>query len=100
MLLSLLRIHGHSMQPTIYNGQKVLISSLPFLFSKPKINDIVAFKLDSKIFVKRIRSVSESANVVANDPVVAAPVQPPPEYRPPVVVRQNPYPDAERMTLL
>ncbi len=45
-------------------------------------------------------SVSESANVVANDPVVAAPVQPPPEYRAPVVVRQNPHPDAERMTLL
>ncbi len=67
MLLSLLRIHGHSMQPVISNGQKVLASSLPFLFSKPKINDIVVFKSESKIFVKRIRSVSEDKYFLEGD---------------------------------
>lgn len=44
------------MEPFIKNGQTVLASSIPYLFSKPKINDIVAFKEKNtgKIFIKRI----------------------------------------------
>ena len=67
MLLSLLRIHGHSMQPAISHGQKVLVSSLPYIFSKPKVNDIVALKFDNKIFVKRIHSVSEDKYYLLGD---------------------------------
>lgn len=55
MILGLFKISGHSMQPTFKNGQKVLASYLPYLFQKPKINDIVVFKYSGKVFIKRIQ---------------------------------------------
>lgn len=67
MLLSLLRIHGHSMQPSILEGQKVLASSFPYLFSKPKKNDIVVFKTGNKVFVKRISSISGDKYFLTGD---------------------------------
>ncbi len=67
MLLKLLRIHGHSMKPQILDGQKVLVSSLPYFFSKPKIDDIVASKLDNGIFVKRISSISNGKYFLRGD---------------------------------
>lgn len=67
MLLTLLRIHGHSMQPTIVDGQKVLASSIPYLFSKPKRDDIVAFEFENKIFVKRIHSILEDKYSLVGD---------------------------------
>lgn len=67
MLLKILRIHGHSMQPTIADGQKVLISNIPYLLLSPKINDIVAFKLGDKIFVKRIYSISKDKYLLEGD---------------------------------
>lgn len=56
LLLSRFIIFGHSMEPNILQWQTVLVSSIPYLFSNPKINDIVAFKEKNtgKIFVKRI----------------------------------------------
>lgn len=55
-LFSLFKVFGHSMEPTLLNGSKVLVSSLPFLIRDPGINDIIAFadKTSGKIFVKRI----------------------------------------------
>ncbi len=32
------------MEPTLLQGQNVLVSSMPFLFSKPKVGDIVVVK--------------------------------------------------------
>lgn len=46
------------MKPAILEDQKILVSSIPYFFSKPKKDDIVAFKLDSKTFVKRIQSTN------------------------------------------
>lgn len=40
------------MEPLILDGKKILMIS--YLFFKPKLNDIVAFKVDGKIFIKRI----------------------------------------------
>lgn len=65
LLLSRFIVFGHSMEPNILRGQTVLVSLIPYLFSKPKINDIVAFiphrngtgfkeKNTGKIFIKRI----------------------------------------------
>lgn len=55
-LFSLFKVFGHSMEPTLLNGSKVLVSSLPFLIRDPEINDIIAFvdKTSGKIFIKRI----------------------------------------------
>lgn len=50
------------MEPFIKNGQAVLVSSIPYFFSKPKIGDIVAFRKAEKVFIKRITKVDPSAD--------------------------------------
>ncbi len=42
------------MEPTIKNQQHVLISKIPYFFSEPSVKEIVAFKKNQKILVKRI----------------------------------------------
>lgn len=67
LLLSRFTISGHSMDPTILQGQTVLVSSIPFFFSKPKIGDIVAFKKPEKVFIKRIVKVDGEKYFVSGD---------------------------------
>lgn len=55
------------MEPIIFNGEHVLISSIPFLFSKPKVGNIIAFKKNKKIFVKRIAKISGEKYFVKGD---------------------------------
>lgn len=55
------------MEPTIKNGQEILVSSLPFLFSKPKVGDMVAFKDSGKWIVKRIKDVKGNQYLVVGD---------------------------------
>ena len=45
------------MEPKIKNGELVLVSNIFYLFKKPKIGDIVAFKEKDKIFIKRITKI-------------------------------------------
>lgn len=60
MIFGILRILGHSMMPYLTPEDRVLISSLPYLFSKPKIGDIVSFRESStgEILLKRIVKIS------------------------------------------
>ena len=44
LFFSRFTISGHSMEPTLWQGQTVLASSIPYLFSKPKIGDIVLIR--------------------------------------------------------
>jgi nickel-type superoxide dismutase maturation protease len=53
--LSVFKISGHSMEPTIRNGQFVLVNRLAYVFSSPQKGDIVAAKAEGKFFVKRIQ---------------------------------------------
>ena len=47
------------MEPTVKNGQVVLISSLPFLFNHPIVGDIVAFKnVNDEVLLKRISNIT------------------------------------------
>lgn len=55
------------MEPTLENGSGVLISSLPFLFLRPKIGDIVASKKESKIFIKRVAKIKNDQYFLAGD---------------------------------
>jgi phage repressor protein C with HTH and peptisase S24 domain len=58
LLLGKFKIVGHSMEPQIKDGQPVLISSLPYWFKTPRINDIVAFEDNNdKVLVKRISKI-------------------------------------------
>jgi len=69
LLLSRFTISGHSMEPSIKNGQTVLVSLIPYLFSKPKINNIVALgeRKSGKVFIKRIVKVDREKYFVSGD---------------------------------
>lgn len=55
LFLSKFKATGHSMEPLIKNGEKIIVSSIPYLFESPKINDIVVVRLkDDLILIKRI----------------------------------------------
>jgi signal peptidase I len=62
LLIKRFKISGHSMEPAIKQGSDILISSLPYLFSRPYIDDIIAFKnkLDNKIYIKRIVRINSA----------------------------------------
>jgi nickel-type superoxide dismutase maturation protease len=69
MLLTRFTISGHSMQPTLMESDSVLVSSVPYIFSKPKVRDIIAFK-DSKtkkVFIKRVTKVENDKYEVLGD---------------------------------
>jgi nickel-type superoxide dismutase maturation protease len=68
LLLTRFKIIGHSMEPQIESGKKVLVSNIPYWFQTPKINDIVAFK-DSlgKVLIKRIVEISGKKYFVQGD---------------------------------
>ncbi len=67
MLLARFIIVGHSMEQTFKNGSFVLVSSIPYLFVKPKIGDTIAFKNEDKIFVKRVTKVNGEKYFVKGD---------------------------------
>lgn len=54
MILGIYKISGHSMLPYLTPGDRVFVSSIPFLFSKPKIGDVVVLAKDGKMLIKRI----------------------------------------------
>ena len=55
------------MEPTIKNDSFVLVSGIPYLFSKPKVNDIVAFRYEGKIFIKRIKAINKDKFFLTGD---------------------------------
>ncbi len=69
LLIFKLKISGHSMEPTLRENDLILISIVPYLFKKPKINDIVAFrrKKEETIFIKRIKKIENSKYFVYGD---------------------------------
>ena len=69
LLLARFRIYGHSMEPIIKNGDVVLLSVIPYLFSKPKTSNIVAFidKKSKKFFIKRINKINRDKFFVKGD---------------------------------
>lgn len=67
MLLVRLKVEGHSMEPVIRNGQSVLASSVPLLFSKLKAGDIILFEENKKLIVKRIKDIKGDKIKVSGD---------------------------------
>lgn len=55
------------MLPKLKPGQQILVSSLPYLFSKPKIGDIIAFKDGRKYIIKRIKNIKKNKYQVVGD---------------------------------
>ena len=67
MLLGKFKITGHSMEPFLLNNQTVLASSIPFILSKPKIDDVVVFKVDDEIYIKRIKEIKNQKVFLIGD---------------------------------
>lgn len=68
LLLAKFKIVGHSMEPRIKTGETVLVSSIPYWFKNPKINDIVAFKDNNgKVLIKRIGGIKNKKYFVQGD---------------------------------
>lgn len=67
MLLGKFKVSGHSMEPTIRNGQEILISSLPYLIFRIKVGDIIAFNNLGKLIVKRVKSINRGKFLVEGD---------------------------------
>ncbi|MBI2028049.1 MAG: S26 family signal peptidase [Candidatus Levybacteria bacterium] len=55
------------MEPAIRDGQNVFVSGISYLFSKPKAGDIVAFRKNEKVFVKRIAKINNDNYFVRGD---------------------------------
>ena len=67
ILLSRFKVSGHSMIPTLKPGQEILVSSIPYFFKKPRIDDIIAFKGGNKFLIKRIKQVENDRFLVKGD---------------------------------
>lgn len=55
------------MEPGLKSGDKVLLFTWAYLFSKPRKGDVIAFKANSKVFIKRISKVQGNAISVQGD---------------------------------
>lgn len=55
------------MEPAINEGESVLVSSIPYFFSKPKTGNIVAFKKENKVFIKRIKKIRNDKYYLIGD---------------------------------
>lgn len=67
MLLLKFKILGHSMEPEIRSGQKVIVSNLPYFFKKPKVNDIVAVEYKKEVLIKRITRLNSNEVFIQGD---------------------------------
>lgn len=52
----ILRVSGHSMTPTLRDGQIILVSGWFYLLVNPKKGDIVVFIYRNKYLVKRVKA--------------------------------------------
>ena len=56
------------MEPLIKNGEKIFASYIPYLFKKPKLNDVVVVKLENNsVLIKRIIKISNGKYFVLGD---------------------------------
>ena len=62
-----LKISGHSMEPILKNGDIVLINRLAYVFSSPKKGDIIAAKINKKVFIKRITKIDNNKFFLCGD---------------------------------
>lgn len=58
MLISFNRAKGHSMEPIIMNGSFFIASDIPYRLKSPKIDDVIIFKNNNKVIIKKISKIS------------------------------------------
>lgn len=55
------------MMPYLAPGGRVIVSSIPYIFTKPKIGDVVLFRYNDKMLIKRIKKLENDKITVAGD---------------------------------
>lgn len=62
-------VSGHSMEPTFKPGEALLVSSIPYLFTQPKVGDVVVIKdpRDARLLLKRIKKIEKGKFFVSGD---------------------------------
>src|SRR5690242_11881826 len=60
-------ISGHSMEPIFRAGSRVMVFQWAYLFSQPKVGDVIIFKKGSEYWIKRIVSVDASIRVAGDN---------------------------------
>lgn len=55
------------MEPVLKEGDSVLASSVPYLFNKPGVNDIIVFKINDRFYIKRIKQKKNNQFIVTGD---------------------------------
>jgi signal peptidase I len=58
------------MEPILKDRSEVLISSIPYIFSKPRPGDIIAFWNFNKVFIKRVKKEKQGNYLVEGDNVI------------------------------
>lgn len=53
----MVRVHGHSMDPTFHNGQWLLVRRLNWPSPPLKVGDVVVFHKDGELLVKRVAAL-------------------------------------------
>ncbi len=67
LLLSRFKIAGHSMAPKFSDNDSVLVSSIPFMFGKPKKGDVVVFEKYNRLYIKRIKKIKDEKYFLIGD---------------------------------
>ncbi len=55
------RVDGSSMEPSLHNGQRLIVDKISYRFSSPKVGDIVVFRYPtdkSRMFIKRVIGIA------------------------------------------
>ena len=55
------------MLPKFKPDDRIIASSIPYLFSKPRAGDVIVFRYNNKIMVKRIKKFEGEKIIVAGD---------------------------------
>lgn len=55
------------MMPRLKPGDKILVSTLPYFFSHPKVGDVVVFKYENKLMVKKISKIENEKYLIEGE---------------------------------
>jgi signal peptidase I len=69
----LVRVQGHSMDPTFHNGQWLLVRRMNWPSPPLRVGDVVVFRMDGDLLVKRIAALGGEEIPVREDVLLIRP---------------------------
>jgi len=61
------KVVGHSMEPSFKGGDTLWLNRWSYLFSSPKLNDVVVIKHENVLFLKRVRRLQGNSYLLTGD---------------------------------